>query len=76
MPDFHLTQLSGLLHGLLLGEFILANKGYIGDWKIITPIKYPANNLEYYLSYLLSSHCWIVEHVLHRFKIFKVLSGN
>lgn len=75
MHDFRLMQLAGIFQGLLPGELILADKGYIGAWHIVTPFRTPLPGLESLISTLLSAQRWIVEHVLARFKFFKILGG-
>jgi len=40
-----ITRVFGLLHMLVFREFILADKGYIGEWQIITPFKSRVQNL-------------------------------
>jgi hypothetical protein len=72
--DMKLAKLFGLLDNLMDDEYILADKGYIGEWNIITPVKNPQTLLEYILSHLISSLRWIVENVLARIKGFRCLS--
>jgi len=74
MHDMKLMYLGQILKGLFPSEFILGDMGYIGNWRIITPFKNPRNLQEKILNALLSARRWIVEHVLARFKTFRVLS--
>jgi hypothetical protein len=71
--DLTITRLFGILTMLMAGEFILADKGYIGEWQIITPFKGKSHQLtvmEKEVNLWLGSIRWIVEHVLLRIKNF------
>jgi len=73
--DMRLMYLGQLLQGILPNELILADKGYIGNWQIITPFRRPYTSpVEEVLSRALSSRRIIVEHVLQRFKTFYCLN--
>ena len=72
--DMKLARLFGILDSIMDDEYILADKGYIGEWQIVTPIKEAETLLEQIFSHLLSSVRWIVENVLARIKSFKCLS--
>lgn len=72
--DMRLMYLANILKGILPQELILGDKGYIGNWNIVTPFKKPETVEKEEISEFLSSKRWIVEHVLGRFKNFKCLS--
>ena len=75
MHDMRLMYLAAILQHLFFDEFILADKGYIGEWNTITPFRVPFTEEEKQVSMLLSAYRWIVEHVLARFKVFGCLSA-
>ena len=69
-----MTRLTDLLFNITDEEFILADKGYIGEFQIITPFK--GKNLsdaEKECNWWLSSIRWLVEHIIAHLKIFKCL---
>ncbi len=73
--DLKLAKATGILDLLREGERILADKGYIGDFRIIAPFKgrhLPKDLKE--INYFLGSHCWIVEHIIGRIKNFHCIS--
>ena len=70
--DLTLTRMAGLLHEIRDDEFILADKGYIGEFKIITPFRGRyLMEVQRVINYWLGSVRWLVEHVLLRIKTFR-----
>src|SRR4051812_31917762 len=53
--DYTVTKNNGLLSCLLPGELVLADKGYVGDASIVTPVRSPANDTEWDTNVALSS---------------------
>lgn len=76
MHDMRLMYLTGVVNILQPGELILADKGYIGHSRIVTPFRLPCTEEEKDINFLLSGERWIVEHVLSRFKLFNCLSND
>lgn len=74
MHDMKLFYLCRILQGLLPREFILADMGYIGNWRIVTQIKQPTTWAERLVNAWISAQRWIVEHVFGRFKWFNCLT--
>ena len=74
MHDFTMSILSGLFEDLLPGELVLADKGYIGDESIVTPVRRPATDDEWETNRALSSVRELVEHSIGRLKVFKCLT--
>jgi len=76
--DISMTRIFGVLEKLLRGEVILGDKGYVGEFQIMTPIKpgrrEKLNDDEKTLNHFLGSRRWIVEHLIGRLKNFKCLS--
>lgn len=75
--DLTITRLGGLLDLLLDHEFVLADKGYIGEFKIITPFKGKPVNLlpvQLEINLWLGSIRWLVEHILLRIKTFRCVN--
>lgn len=63
--DLTLARMSGVLRLLGENDFILADKGYVGEFNIITPFK--GKNLsddEKKINRILGSIQWIVEHII------------
>lgn len=73
MHDFQLTKSSGVLDKIFPRERILADMGYIGDPRLITPFKNPQNEAQLLFNKLLGKQRVSVEHVLKDLKDFSVL---
>jgi hypothetical protein len=74
--DFTLTQEKGLLNRVLPYERVLADMGYIGDYRIITPFKRNkkrGNPIHMIWNKALGALRVKVEHVFNRVKIFEAL---
>lgn len=70
-----MTRAGGLLELLEDDELVLADKGYIGEIQIITPVK--GKNLSDFdkqWNRTVGSMRWMVEHVLCRIKVFKAVN--
>ena len=69
--DLSMARISTILDQILPGEFILADKGYIGENHFITPLKKPTNEEEEqeYNSFIYSKRI-IVENSIGRIKFF------
>jgi len=70
--DITLCRRSGILTMLLPGEFIMADKGYIGEAQIITPFKTPTTTQKLFNSQLGQLRV-IVENTYGRVKHFRCL---
>jgi hypothetical protein len=71
--DMTLARKSGVLDLLGENEFILADKGYVGHFCIITPFKGELTEAEKAINHFLGSRRWIVEHIIKRIKNFNCL---
>lgn len=74
MHDLTMARMSGIINALENNEFILADKGYIGEHIFVTPFRDPQNDVEEAFNSALGSHRIIVENVLLRVKIFNSMS--
>jgi len=72
--DIEVTRAGGLLRKLLPGELILADKGYVGEDLLLTPIRQPVDENEWNVNRELSSVRIIVEHTIGRIKFFRSMS--
>jgi putative transposase len=72
--DLSVSRLSGLFEALLEGELVLADKGYIGEPAVVTPMRQPETDDEWDTNHELSSIRILVEHVNGRLKVFKCLT--
>ncbi len=68
--DSTIIQTSGVLKYLLPGEFIMADKAYIGISACITPVKAPQTDMEHSWNSVIYQQRAIVENTLSRVKIF------
>jgi hypothetical protein len=77
MHDLTMTRMGGLLDLLADHEFVMADKGYIGEFKIITPFKGRPHQLlpvQLFWNNYIGSMRWIVEHIIGRLKIFRIIN--
>jgi hypothetical protein len=74
MADITLCRKYQIGSHLLPGEGILADKGYIGETYLRTPIKAPQTNAAKVVNHVIGTLREIVEHVFDRFKLFGCLS--
>lgn len=78
MSDLTITRYSGLLRLLQPNEFLLADKGYVGEWQILTPFKgtqAALNTQQLYWNLSMNGPRTIVENVFARFHKFRILSS-
>lgn len=68
--DLSMARISTILDQILPGEFILADKGYIGEDKFITALKQPKNGEEEQFNSIIYSKRIIVENSIGRIKFF------
>jgi hypothetical protein len=68
--DLTIAKNSTILKYLLSGEFILADKAYIGHSSFITPFKKPKTQAEQLVNSLIYKRRVIVENTLNRIKSF------
>ena len=65
-----MARISSILNQILPGEFILVDKGYIGEDQFITPLKEPRNQEEEMFNNIIYSKRIIVENSIGRIKMF------
>jgi hypothetical protein len=68
--DLTISRASGLSSHLLHGEFVLADKAYIGEDCFLTPFKPVTNEQELEFNSAISSLRETVEHTIGRIKVF------
>ena len=68
--DLEIARSSGILQQLSLGEYIMADKAYIGEFQFITAFKNPQTNQEKTFNSIIYSMRIIVENSLNRIKFF------
>jgi hypothetical protein len=68
--DLNILRSCNLLSKLLIGEFILADRAYIGENYILHPFKSAKSMNERNINTAISNIRETVEHTIHRIKIF------
>jgi hypothetical protein len=77
MHDLTIARTSGIIDKLDEGEFILADKAYLGDQHFLTPLKGTPSTLQGQLfNYIISHLRIIVEHTFSKIKVFKCLTAK
>lgn len=72
--DLTILRCYGLLRNLKKHECILADRAYVGEWRVVTPLRRPRTAQEYQVNHVLSSLREEVEHAFGYFKHFRVLN--
>lgn len=73
MHDLDISRTSGILNHLLPGELILADKGYIGVDRFLTPVRQPVTDAQWVINSFISKKRVLVENVIGRVKVFHCL---
>jgi hypothetical protein len=69
--DLTIVRQSGILDFLLPSEFILADKAYVGEHKLVTAFKNPSTPDEHAINSIFYAQRTIVENSFQRFKSFQ-----